>query len=931
MKPLFLLCFFTLTRARHVTDSEVISNFVSRESFEDLAVSAAEPRPVVVEYYPSEVLPLTADQHAFSDSEVSQASEKVEKILQRPISFSYQNNNDQTSDASEVSEEEEDEKEAEVTEVDQKPDTVDYYKYVKNVESAENDEGAGNEDNKNEKTQSKNEEIRENENEESEEVIAETSDHEDIKNDDNKEDNTAEDSVSEDSASEPYEVHESQKGKAGGGHGGGGGGHGHKKGGGGHGGGGGGHGGGARHVTDSEVISNFVSRESFEDLAVSAAEPRPVVVEYYPSEVLPLTTDQHAFSDSEVSQASGKVEKILQRPISFSYQNNNDQTSGASEVSEEEDDEKEAEVSEVDQKPDAVDYYKYVKNVESAENDEGSHKKGGGKESYSSHKGEKGEKGDKGYKGHHHHEKGDKGHHTKENHEKEYEEKGGEKKNHHHDDGYSAEYHKGEKGNKGSKYHEEGKHSKGHSTKGEHSIHKKDEYEKKQEFYDESHEEDGFEKDGEYFHEDDYKKGSQEKGSFDKGGEEEAHYGKKHHHDKGGHFKEQKGHKGSKGHDSHHEHEEKHGKKGSDSGGKKWSYGKGNGGGGGGGGGGGHKKAHLHEQADESHNPIRVVYPEELHVKGVVHEAAPRLDLEENSRYLKEPNVLYPPLNTLPLNRNYPSGSSSKRKKHHYLSQPLPVLSSYIKENHFHPIVNPIQRRMDDVADVEHTPESSKEIPVSRRKLNDEKPVIEETELSTEEADDKKPVVEKTELNTEASDDEKPVIEETEENTDESSLVKSVPTTDQVVPPSIPDLEEHEDLLEKHEALLNNMFEEEAEPVKTASTKKNKMRHMFGNDAQSSVEYEDLLLPDGSSDSDEIGSYSKYKLGDYRQRENVTTPLTVEREEEEEAVTTFESPSTTTIDTVNEPENSETRPVVFQEPLSTSMRPIVVMEESSER
>uniref|UniRef100_A0A6P7GJP9 Uncharacterized protein LOC114339013 n=1 Tax=Diabrotica virgifera virgifera TaxID=50390 RepID=A0A6P7GJP9_DIAVI len=482
------------------------------------------------------------------------------------------------------------------------------------------------------------------------------------------------------------------------------------------------------------------------------------------------------------------------------------------------------------------------------------------------------------------------------------------------------------------KYHEEGKHSKGHSTKGEHSIHKKDEYEKKQEFYDESHEEDGFEKDGEYFHEDDYKKGSHEKGSFDKGGEEEAHYGKKHHHDKGGHFKEQKGHKGSKGHDSHHEHEEKHGKKGSDSGGKKWSYGKGNGGGGGGGGGGGHKKAHLHEQADESHNPIRVVYPEELHVKGVVHEAAPRLDLEENSRYLKEPNVLYPPLNTLPLNQNYPEGSSSKRKKHHYLSQPLPVLSSYIKENHFHPIVNPIQRRMDDVADVEDTPESSKEIPVSRRKLNDEKPVIEETELSTEEADDKKPVVEKTELNTEASDDEKPVIEETEENTDESSLVKSVPTTDQVVPPSILDLKEHEDLLEKHEALLNNMFEEEAEPVKTASTKKNKMRHMFGNDAQSSVEYEDLILPDGSSDSDdEVGSYSKYKLGDYRQRENVTTPLTVEREEEEEAVTTFESPSTTTIDTVNEPENSETRPVVFQEPLSTSMRPIVVMEESSER
>ncbi|XP_072375886.1 uncharacterized protein, partial [Diabrotica undecimpunctata] len=460
-------------------------------------------------------------------------------------------------------------------------------------------------------------------------------------------------------------------------------------------------------------------------------------------------------------------------------------------------------------------------------------------------------------------------------------------------------------------YHEEGKHSKGHSTKGEHSIHKKDEYEKKQEFYDESHEEDGFEKDGEYFHEDNYKKGGHEKGSYDKGGEEESHYGKKHHHDKGGHFKEQKGYKGSKGHDSHHEHEEKHGKKGSDSGGKKWSYGKGKGGGGGGG---GHKQGHLHEQADETHNPIRVVQPENLHIKDVVNEAAPRLVLEENSRYLKEPNVLYPPLNSLPLSRNYPEVNSSKRKKHHHLRQPLPILPSYIKENQFIPIVSPIQRRMDDVADVEDSPESSKEISVPQQKSNDEKPVIEETKENTDE-----------------SDDEKPVIEETEENIEESSLVKSVPTTDQIVPSSVPNFEDHEDLLVKHETLLNNMFEE-TEPVKTASTKKNnKMIHMFGNDAESSVEYEDLLLPDGSLESnEELGSYSIYKLGDYRQPENVTTTLTVaeEEEEEEEEVTTLKPLSTTIINTVNEPEKSETRPVVFQEPLSTSMRPIVVMEET---
>lgn len=36
-------------------------------------------------------------------------------------------------------------------------------------------------------------------------------------------------------------------------------------------------------------------------------------------------------------------------------------------------------------------------------------------------------------------------------------------------------------------YEESGKHSKGHSTKGSHDIHKKDEYEKKVEFFEEDH------------------------------------------------------------------------------------------------------------------------------------------------------------------------------------------------------------------------------------------------------------------------------------------------------------------------------------------------------------------------------------------------------------------------------------------------------------
>lgn len=40
-------------------------------------------------------------------------------------------------------------------------------------------------------------------------------------------------------------------------------------------------------------------------------------------------------------------------------------------------------------------------------------------------------------------------------------------------------------GEKGALFNENGKHEKGHSTKGQHNIFKKDEYEKKYDFYDE--------------------------------------------------------------------------------------------------------------------------------------------------------------------------------------------------------------------------------------------------------------------------------------------------------------------------------------------------------------------------------------------------------------------------------------------------------------
>lgn len=55
-------------------------------------------------------------------------------------------------------------------------------------------------------------------------------------------------------------------------------------------------------------------------------------------------------------------------------------------------------------------------------------------------------------------------------------------------------------------YEESGKHSKGHSTKGSHDIHKKDEYEKRVEFFEEDGDSAEEEKHGGYHDEREHKK-----------------------------------------------------------------------------------------------------------------------------------------------------------------------------------------------------------------------------------------------------------------------------------------------------------------------------------------------------------------------------------------------------------------------------------------
>ncbi|KAJ8865911.1 hypothetical protein PR048_033434 [Dryococelus australis] len=200
------------------------------------------------------------------------------------------------------------------------------------------------------------------------------------------------------------------------------------------------------------------------------------------------------------------------------------------------------------------------------------HEKGGGHKHHGEHHQEEGHKGEKGYKGHHGHEEGEHGHHDKEHHKKHYEEKGGKEHEHHDEDGHYGEHHHEEEGDKGAKYGEEGEHKKGHSTKGEHNIHKKDEYEKKHEFYDEHHEGGDHEKHGEFDEHHEEHDGGHEKKGHHHGGHHEEHHGKKGHHEKGHHEHDHKGHKDHKEHDEYHDHHEEHGKKHGDEEGKKWAY-----------------------------------------------------------------------------------------------------------------------------------------------------------------------------------------------------------------------------------------------------------------------------------------------------------------------------------------------------------------------
>ncbi|XP_063384520.1 FK506-binding protein 5-like [Cydia fagiglandana] len=198
--------------------------------------------------------------------------------------------------------------------------------------------------------------------------------------------------------------------------------------------------------------------------------------------------------------------------------------------------------------------------------------KAAGSEHHSSHEEEHEEHGKKAYEGLHKETKSKKGHHDKEDHLGKYEDRGGHNKEHHDESGHYGEHEHEEHGKKHAKYEESGKHSKGHSTKGSHDIHKKEEYEKKVEFFEEEGDSGEEEKHGGYHSEKKHGAG----GHFKKGKLHNDHHenkkGESGHFIKGGHHFSHKGHKAADGHDGHGKHHGAHHHGGGHQSGKKWVY-----------------------------------------------------------------------------------------------------------------------------------------------------------------------------------------------------------------------------------------------------------------------------------------------------------------------------------------------------------------------
>ncbi|CAL7938805.1 unnamed protein product [Xylocopa violacea] len=198
--------------------------------------------------------------------------------------------------------------------------------------------------------------------------------------------------------------------------------------------------------------------------------------------------------------------------------------------------------------------------------------KGESMEMKEEHRETKSKIGEQGYKSWHEHAEANKGHQDKEKKSNYFDETDGEKKEHKEQAGYYNDHEEDEEGSKAAEFGEKGKHQKGYSTKGQHSVHKKDEFDKHTEFFDEFHEDGDMEKDGGFHQEQEMSKGGHHKVGHHDEADHDDKYGKESKYMKGGHHDGNKGHQVKEGKDTHFEHKDMHGEKEEFMGGKKWAY-----------------------------------------------------------------------------------------------------------------------------------------------------------------------------------------------------------------------------------------------------------------------------------------------------------------------------------------------------------------------
>lgn len=184
-----------------------------------------------------------------------------------------------------------------------------------------------------------------------------------------------------------------------------------------------------------------------------------------------------------------------------------------------------------------------------------------GKHYVADHHAAHGAKGQKGFSNEEAFSKGQSKQHGQDENKGYHKENEGEKKSHLDKSSQYAAGHQAAEGAKATDYHTEKGHRKGHKKSGFRTVQHKDEYNKKEEFFDEEHDIGGVHKEGHNTeHHSDKQGGEDKKAHLDAG----HHHGSRGHaggHEKGQGYNQHKGHRQEKTHSGHYGQEEDYGKK----------------------------------------------------------------------------------------------------------------------------------------------------------------------------------------------------------------------------------------------------------------------------------------------------------------------------------------------------------------------------------